>query len=129
MHGHRTFWLREWWLPLITVTGVAATLVFALSGPERGEVQPPDCSLSPVAYHPGTLVNWKISVNRGGENAEVSALVRLDDGREVIAYNATNDALQLNDRVMVSQIVCVHRTVYLLTEFAAPAAETALGDK
>jgi hypothetical protein len=125
MNWRRTSRLRDWLLPLTTVAGVALVLILA-ARPHSEDVQPPDCSLSPVAYHPGTLLRWKISVNRGGENAELSALVQLDDGREITAYNATNEALRVNDRVMVSEIVCIHRRVHLLTEFPAPEGTAVL---
>jgi len=45
----------------------------------------------------------------------------LDDGRDVVAYNATSATIESDMRVTVSEIVCIHRTIYLLTEFGADA--------
>ena len=125
MEWRPIFRLRDWLLPAGTLAVGAGVLLFALRG-EPVDVQPPDCSLNPVAYHPGTFLTWKLALERVSGGGELSARVRLDDGREVIAYNATNSELRPNDRVTVSEIVCIHRTVHLLTEFGAPPRETAM---
>lgn len=106
---------------LIVIAAVAGN--YALHSVEE---TPRECALTPSAHHPGTFLNWRLSMSPGeGMSGEVSALVRLDDGREVIAYNVTAaGGLSPNDRVTVAEIVCVHRVVYTLTEFGASSTPT-----
>ena len=117
--------LRDWLLP----GGAAALALVAVAGAyvwRTPEEPPRECALTPSAHHPGTFLNWRLSMSPGeGMSGEISALVRLDDGREVIAFNVTNaGGLSPNDRVTVAEIVCVHRVVYTLTAFGASATPT-----
>jgi len=84
---------------------------------DQAEQQPRDCALTPSALHTGTFLHWRLSMAPAeGMSGEVSAVIRLDDGREIIAYNVTNaGGLSVNDRVTVSEIQCIHRKVYLLS--------------
>lgn len=107
---------RDWLLP----GGVLALVVAAVAGSyvwRAPQEAPRECGLTPSALHDGTFLNWRLSMAPGeGLSGEVSAAVRLDDGREIIAYNVTNAAgLSPNDRVVVSEIQCVHRKVFLLS--------------
>ncbi|MFN3868578.1 MAG: hypothetical protein ACK4MF_05875 [Hyphomicrobiaceae bacterium] len=112
------------------LAGVAAALVVAAVAGTYAlrplDDTPRECALTPAAHHPGTFLNWRLSTSPGeGMSGEVSALVRLDDGRDVIAYNVTSaGGLSPNDRVTVAEIVCVHRVVYTLTAFGASATPT-----
>ncbi|MGD9785719.1 MAG: hypothetical protein AB7E80_08140 [Hyphomicrobiaceae bacterium] len=107
---------RLWLLPVIAALVLLAAIAtwFLTHLPE-----PPqrDCSLTPAAHHNGTFVNWRLSMSPGeGMSGEVSALVRLADGREVVAYNVTNaGGLTAGSPVVVSEIQCVHRRVFLIT--------------
>lgn len=107
---------RDWLLP-----GGALTLVLvAVAGSylwRTPQVVPRECGLTPSALHDGTFLNWRLSMAPGeGLSGEVSAAVLLDDGREIIAFNVTNaGGLSANDRVVVSEIQCVHRKVFLLS--------------
>ena len=117
--------LRDWLLP----GGAAALALVAVAGTyawRTPEEPPRECGLTPAAHHPGTFLNWRLSMSPGeGMSGEISALVRLDDGREVIAFNVTNaGGLSPNDRVTVAEIVCGHRVVFTLTEFGASATPT-----
>lgn len=48
-------------------------------------------------------------------SGEVSAVVMLADGREIVAYNVTNaGGLTAGDEVTVAEIQCIHRRVYLI---------------
>jgi hypothetical protein len=116
---------RHWLLPSVTLIGIALALAFALL-PKRHDLLPPDCSLSPTAYRPGTFRGWKVTMTRGGGEGggELFALVDLDDGRRVVAHNVANPDLKPDDRVTVAEIACVNRAVHLLTDFpAAPPAD------
>jgi hypothetical protein len=120
----RPIW-RDWLLP----GGTAVLVLAVVAGTyqwNRAEEPPRECALTPAAHHPGTFLGWRLSMSPGdGLSGEVSALVRLDDGREVIAYNVASVAgLRANDRVTVSEIACVHRRVFTLTEFGAAATPT-----
>ena len=120
MSGSKPFQVRDWMLP-----GAAAALVLsAVAGTyvwRRTEEPPRECALTPAAHHPGTFLNWRLSMSPGeGMSGEISAVVKLDDGREIVAYNVTNaGGLSPADRVTVAEIVCVHRVVYTLTDFGA----------
>lgn len=116
---------RDWLLP----AGTAVLVLAAVGGAvvlNRQELPPRECALTPAAHHPGTFLNWRLSMSPGeGMSGEISAHVRLDDGREIIAFNVTNaGGLSPNDRVTVAEIVCVHRVVYTLTEFGTSATPT-----
>ena len=116
---------RGWVLP---ATGLLLVLVGSILGlrslsTSSLEAPPPrDCSLVPSRYLPGTFMGWNLARSSPDGGGEISARVRLDDGRDIVAYNATSATIARDMRVMVSEIVCIHRTVFLLTEFAAPEA-------
>lgn len=113
---------RWWLLPVATLILVAGGLVVGFrlhEAPPIEEPQPRDCSLNPAQYLTGTFLGWKLARVSADGGGEISARIRLDDGREIVAYNATGSALEPDARVTVSEIICVHRTVYLLTEFGA----------
>lgn len=80
------------------------------------EENPRDCALTPSAHHRGTFQNWRLSMAPGdGLSGEVSAAIRLEDGREVVAYNVTNAAgLSPGDQVTIAEIQCIHRRVFLI---------------
>ena len=107
-------------LPFVQArVSLGAALVVALT-PGRDDLLPRDCSLTPNAYRSGAFQEWKITLPRGGDGGgELFAIVDLDDGRRVMAHNVTNPDLQRGDRVTVAEIACVHRAVYLLTDFPA----------
>lgn len=93
---------------------VAALATWVLRAPT--DDAPRDCALTPSAHHTGTFQNWRLSMSPGeGMSGEVSAAIRLDDGREIIAYNVTNaGGLSPGDKVTVSEIQCIHRRVFLI---------------
>jgi len=113
---------RGWVLPAATLAFILGALVVGFGLHEKRPAEEPlprECSLTPVRYLTGTFLGWKLDRTSADGGGEVSARVRLDDGREIIAYNATLSALEPDTRVTVSEIVCVHRTIHLLTEFGA----------
>ncbi|MBL8565702.1 MAG: hypothetical protein JNM89_08300 [Hyphomicrobiaceae bacterium] len=125
MSGPRSSSLRDWMLPgaavALVVVAVAGTYLW------KPKDEPPrECGLTPAAHHQGSFLNWRLSMSPGeGMSGEVSALVKLDDGREVVAYNVTSaGGLSPGDRVTVAEIVCVHRVVYTLTAFGASSTPT-----
>ncbi len=77
---------------------------------------PEDCALTASARHEGTFQHWRLSMAPGeGMSGEVSAVVRLTDGRDIIAYNVTNAAgLSAGDKVSIAEIQCIHRRIFLL---------------
>lgn len=105
-------WLFAGGAALLVAGAVGSWLTFG-----RDDQQPRDCALTPSALHQGTFLHWRLSMAPGeGMSGEVSAVIRLDDGREIIAYNVTNaGGLTANDRVTVSEIQCIHRRVFLLS--------------
>lgn len=116
---------RRRWREVLLSGGAAALVVAAVAGSYfagRSDDPPRECGLTPAAHHQGVFLNWRLSMSPGeGMSGEVSALVRLDDGREVVAYNvASAGGLSPGDRVTVAEMVCVHRVVYTLAPFGAP---------
>lgn len=117
----RSGW-RGWLLPAATLMLIAAALAawLGLDRPRDVEPQPQsDCSLTPSRYLTGTFLGWQIARASPDGGGEISARVRLDDGRDIVAYNATSATIERDMRVTVSEIVCIHRTIFLLTEFGA----------
>jgi hypothetical protein len=102
------------------LAGVAGFLVLAALGTwllrQPAEDSPRDCALTPSSHHTGTFQNWRLSMSPGeGMSGEVSAAIKLDDGREIVAYNVTNaGGLSPGDKVTVSEIQCIHRRVFLI---------------
>jgi len=80
------------------------------------EDQPRDCALTPSGHYAGTFQHWRLSASPGeGMSGEVSAAIKLDDGREIIAFNVTNaGGLSPGDKVTVAEIQCIHRRVFLI---------------
>jgi len=100
-------------------SGAALLIVAALSAwlmHKPAENNPRDCALTPSAHHIGTFQHWRLSMSPGeGMSGEVSAVVQLPDGREIIAYNVTQAAgLSAGDKVTVAEIQCIHRRVFLI---------------
>ena len=83
---------------------------------DRKEPSPRDCALTPSALLPGTFRHWRLSMSPvEGMSGEVSAAIELDDGRDIIAYNVTSaGGLSPGDKVVVAEIQCIHRRVYLI---------------
>lgn len=109
-----TTW-RTWLL-----AGSAALLIIAALSAwlmrRPTEDSPRDCALTPSAHYTGTFRHWRLSMSPGeGMSGEVSAVVMLADGREIVAYNVTNaGGLTAGDEVTVAEIQCIHRRVYLI---------------
>ncbi len=82
------------------------------------EETPRDCGLTPAAHHTGTFRNWRLSMSPGeGMSGEVSAVIELADGREIVAFNVTNaGGFSPGDKVTVAEIQCIHRRVFLIQE-------------
>ncbi|MEW5963260.1 MAG: hypothetical protein AB1749_06810 [Pseudomonadota bacterium] len=115
---------RGWLLPAATLALIAAALAVWLGLDRPRPAEPPpqsDCSLIPSRYLTGTFIGWQLGRVSPDGGGEISARVRLDDGRDIVAYNATSATIERDMRVTVSEIVCVHRTIFLLTEFGAGA--------
>jgi hypothetical protein len=110
-------------LPLLAVTGLAALAAYEMNVLLRPspDTKPQECTLQPVAHHPGTLVAWTLGRSGPDGGGELSAKVQLDDGRTVTAYNVPHAGASVTARVVVAEIVCEHRVVHLLTDFAPPA--------
>lgn len=109
-------------LPAATLGLIVAALAAWLGVDRPRSVEPRpqlDCSLTPSRYLTGTFLGWQLARASPDGGGEVSARVRLDDGRDIVAYNATSATIERDMRVTVSEIVCVHRTIFLLTEFGA----------
>lgn len=115
----------------LALAGIAAAALYLLGRPGAIEQAglPTDCGSTPSAYHPGTLVDWPASgtaqATRVAGGAELFARVRFDTGRMVLAYNATPGRPDSGQRVVVAEFRCVHRTIHVLTELGAPAAQEA----
>jgi hypothetical protein len=121
--GGKAGW-RGWLLPAATLALIGAALAvwLGLDRPRPAEPSPQsDCSLTPSRYLTGTFIGWQLARSSPDGGGEISARVRLDDGRDVVAYNATSATIERDMRVTVSEIVCIHRTIYLLTAFGADA--------
>lgn len=113
----------------IALAGVIAVAVVSLLRPKPADDGglPADCGTTPAAYHTGSIVDWpgsddSASKTAGHASASHFARVRFDSGRMVLAYNATLARPAPGTRIVVSEIRCVHRTIYVLTELGAPAA-------
>jgi len=93
---------------------VAALAAWLTRGPV--EPAPSDCALTPSAHHSGTFQHWRLSMSPGeGMSGEVSAAIKLDDGRDIIAYNVTNaGGLTPGAAVTIAEIQCIHRRVFLI---------------
>lgn len=113
----------------IALAGLIAVAAISLlrTKPAADGVLPADCGAIPSAYHPGAIIDWPGSGGTAAKSADAAsaahfARVRFDSGRKVLVYDATPERSPPGTRVVVAEIRCVHRTIYMLTEFGAPAA-------
>ncbi len=111
--------LHTSWRTALLASGAALLIASALfvwfkSG--HAERPPADCALTPSAHHSGTFQHWRLSMSPGeGMSGEVSAVILLPDGREIVAFNVTNaEGLTAGDKVTVAEIQCIHRRVFLI---------------
>lgn len=107
------------WRTALMASGAAVLIVAALSAwfmHAHNEKSPTDCALTPSAHHTGTFQHWRLSMSPGeGMSGEVSAVILLPDGRDIIAYNVTQAAgLNPGDSVTVAEIQCIHRRIFLI---------------
>lgn len=119
LSASRTRSIRTILLPLVALALVGAAVVAWLM-PRANEEAPSDCALTPAAHHRGTFQHWRLSMAPGeGGSGEISAAIRLDDGREIIAFNVTEaGGLSEGDKVSIAEISCVHRRIFLLQTHA-----------
>ena len=107
------------WRTWLLASGAGVLIVAALSVwlmRKPVEDTPRDCALTPTAHHLGTFRHWRLSIGPGeGMSGEVSAVIALPDGREIVAYNVTQAAgLSPGDSVTVAEIQCIHRRIFLI---------------
>lgn len=107
------------WAMTTALLGAATVAALLAAWPTRQgrSVLPGDCAPLPRAYYPGTVVEAQAPGGQADEEESFSALFELDDGRRVHAYKAGRAPLKEGERAVISETPCVHRTIYLVTEF------------